>query len=311
MSEPIPYPTVIRENTLIAWQCTPQAPVIQAAHQTRDWMDQSDQRFPYRCLPLVIANSFGWDILNPLTFSASWNGGKSPTDVQILWPTNQRTNLPQAHFGVGVLTFTMSHLFQTSPGMNLYVKGPPNEPKDGIIPLEGIIETDWCPATFTMNWLFTRPGHQVTFTAGESICRIFPVPRNLTEAIHPEIRMLEDNPGLAKLHQDWRLKRDEFNAGLKIPDSEFSKRKWQKEYFQGGGVEVWPKFENHQTKLHQEEFTDHRSADSHLPDLVPVDNLRSIQVRGLGGQIQTLFIKNHLFSEDYPCPYRFPAAKLS
>ena len=38
------------------------------------------------------------------------------------------------------------------------VQGPINRPKDGIAALPGIIETDWSPYSFTMNWMFTRPG---------------------------------------------------------------------------------------------------------------------------------------------------------
>jgi Family of unknown function (DUF6065) len=29
----------------------------------RAWMDATDQRFAYRCLPLNIANAHGWEIL--------------------------------------------------------------------------------------------------------------------------------------------------------------------------------------------------------------------------------------------------------
>jgi hypothetical protein len=30
-----------------------------------------------------------------------------------------------------------------------------------ISPLDGIVETDWLEATFTMNWKLTRPNHTV------------------------------------------------------------------------------------------------------------------------------------------------------
>ena len=36
------------------------------------------------------------------------------------------------------------------------VTGPFNQPKDAIQPLTAIVETDWAPFTFTMNWKFTR-----------------------------------------------------------------------------------------------------------------------------------------------------------
>ena len=63
---------------------------------------------------------------------------------------------PLSAFGEGVLTFHINGLFRTPPGWNLWVGGSPNSPKDGIYPLTGVIETDWSPYTFTMNWRFTR-----------------------------------------------------------------------------------------------------------------------------------------------------------
>jgi len=43
--------------------------------------------------------------------------------------------------------------------------GPPNWPKDGVYPLSGLVETDWLPFPFTMNWQMTRAG-SVSFSAG-------------------------------------------------------------------------------------------------------------------------------------------------
>ena len=36
-------------------------------------------------------------------------------------------------------------------------------------PLVGLIETDWLPFPFTMNWVFTRPG-RVRLEKGEPFC---------------------------------------------------------------------------------------------------------------------------------------------
>jgi hypothetical protein len=284
---------VIESDSLIAWQCTTHAPVIRVATQTRKWMDDAHQKFPYRCLPLVIANSFGWDILNPLSFSAYWTGGPLPSDVKILFPNNKASTIPQAHFGSGVLTFTLGHLFKTPPNINLYVKGPPNYPKDGIIPLEGIVETDSSPATFTMNYLFTRRNSEVVFEAGEPYCRIFPIPRFMTETLSPELRMLEDDPQLNKTHIEWRATRDQFNKGLAIPGSEYAERKWQKDYFHGGGEgTLWPKFKNHQTRLRQSEFKDFRPENIINQDMVPDKSLRPITLKASNGAPFVMFIQN-------------------
>ncbi len=299
--EPTSIPPVVCDDQLIAWQCSSHAPVLKSAGTDRKWMDEAAVKFPYRCLPMVIANAFGWDVLNPVTFAAVWTGGAEPEAVKITWPGQQTSPIPQGHFGAGVLTFTLGHLFQTPPGVNLFIKGPPNEPKDGIVALEGIVETDNSPATFTMNWLFTRKNHQVVFQAGESFCRFFPIPRYVTEAIEPEVRSLHDNPGLEKLHNEWRGSRDVFNKGLKIPDSEYAKRKWQKEYFQGGGG-AWPKFKEHQTRLQQKEFLDKRNPEIKEQDFLPDAETRSVMISLHGVQVPIHLVDGN--SGDRKCPYR-------
>src|SRR5262245_59488229 len=63
-----------------------------------------------------------------------------------------------SHFGNGVLTFPVGYLFRTDPGVAVWARGIPNYAKDGIVALDGVIETDWLCFTFTMNWQCTRPG---------------------------------------------------------------------------------------------------------------------------------------------------------
>ena len=136
-------------------------------------MDQFVDRHPYRCLPLTMANSTGWEILCPVGFTAEWNGGRPPRTSS----SPPTTRIPdfqdfaKSHFSHGVLTFHPGYLFRTPRGWSMWVMGPPNHIKDGIQPLVGLVETDWLPFPFTMNWHFTRPG-RVRFAKGEPFCFI-------------------------------------------------------------------------------------------------------------------------------------------
>ena len=126
----------------------------------RAWMDATDQRFAYRCLPLTIANSFGWELILPADVTAEWNGGAGLPDLSVTvdgaaWGNGK---LAASHFGHGVLTFHTGYLFRTDPGVGLLVRGAPNWAMGEIHPLEAIVETDWLPFSFTMNWQFINPG---------------------------------------------------------------------------------------------------------------------------------------------------------
>ena len=151
-----------------------------------------------------------------------------------------------------MLTFHIDLLFRTDPGVSLWVSGPPNAPKDGIAPLTGIVETDWSPATFTMNWRFTRPHHPVRFAPGEAVCFLFPIPRDLIARVRPSLRPLADDPATEAAHRAWSGARSAFNAGLKEPDSAARAQGWQRDYHRGRieGTEA----DRHLTRLRPRDF---------------------------------------------------------
>lgn len=232
-------------------------PAIRPAPAQRDWMDRTPLRFAYRCLPLVIANSHGWELLVDRPFSAFWTGGSAAEDVQVYFPGEVGSELASSHFGSGVLTFRVGYLFETEEGYNLWITGPVNAPKDGIAPLSGIVETDWMPYTFTMNWRFTRPG-TVRFEAGEPFCHFFPVPRHLASAVEPELHDLDEAPEKAAVYRSWRASRDGLLERLKEGRLEPTEEVWGKDYLKGqspGGEVVAPE---HDSRLVIKPFADRR-----------------------------------------------------
>jgi hypothetical protein len=227
---------------------------IRPAPLERDWMDGTPVRFAYRCLPLNIANAYGWELLCPSGFRAVWSGGEKAGSITIV--ADNGTSAPAiSHFGSGILTFPIACLFRTDPEFDLMAQGPINRPKDGIAALSGLIETDWLPFTFTMNWRFTRPAIPVRFEKGEPYCHIFPVRRSDLESVEPEIRSISEAPELAEKNKMWNVSRESFNADLNNPHSEAVAQKWQKFYYAGkdsGGDPL--SADNHRTKLRLRPF---------------------------------------------------------
>ncbi|HLH98968.1 MAG TPA: DUF6065 family protein [Xanthobacteraceae bacterium] len=205
---------------------------IRPAPPERDWMDKSDQRYAYRCLPLNIANAYGWEILCPSGFTAIWNG-YADLDAIVVAPDPGTTAPAISHFGRGILTFHVPLLFQTGPDVDLVVQGPINRPKDAIAPLTGVVETDWAPYTFTMNWQFTRPQAAIRFEAGEPYCHVFPVRRGELEGITPRLAAIATKPDLKRQYETWMQSRNQFNADLKLAGSDAQAEKWQKRYHRG------------------------------------------------------------------------------
>jgi hypothetical protein len=205
---------------------------IRPARRERKWMEDADKKFPYRCLPLVVANQYGWEILSTHHFRATWDGTSAADGLTVENLSGDGVLFASSHFGAGVLTFEIPFLFQTPEGWNLMVRGPANNPKDGIVPLDGIVETDWTHSTFTMNWRFTRAG-TVEFTSGEPICLFFPIQRGTLEKFRGELRALESNKDLEKEYREWSASRERFLVGLEKGKPHVVAQGWQKDYFQG------------------------------------------------------------------------------
>ncbi|HUH92714.1 MAG TPA: DUF6065 family protein [Casimicrobiaceae bacterium] len=219
---------------LVCYALRPDAPVIRPAPPTRPWMDGIAENHAYRCLPLNIANSHGWEILSPCAFEVQWTGGTHVNAVS-LRALDDYPHLPQlavSHFSYGIVTFHLGYLFRTEPGWDLLASGSLNRPKDGIAPLAGVIETDWLPYPFTMNWQMTRPG-SVRFDKDEPLCMIYPVPHAALQDVVPEIVDLEADPELKRQTMEWKQQRDEFMRKFEAMDPRTRKDGWQRYYFLG------------------------------------------------------------------------------
>jgi len=213
---------------------TDRPPDIVPGRQQRAWMDKFLDRHPYRCLPLNMANSTGWEILCPVGFSAEWNGGLRAEDITVTpdHPFPNFSDFVRSHFSHGVLTFHPGYMFRTPEGWSTWTGGPPNHVKDGIQPLAGLVETDWLPYPFTMNWMFTRPG-RITFRKGEPFCFITLMQDKVLETFDLVQKTLTRDPELNGQYEAWRDRRADFNARIAKRDPATMKEAWQRYYFRG------------------------------------------------------------------------------
>ncbi len=140
-------------------------------------------------LDLSSASGKGWVLRCPYAFEATWNGGPNAEDIAIRIdaPDGDALAFVQSYFGAGLLTFYPGYQFQTEAPHNLWVRGPVNWPKDGLYPLEQIVDTSLLPCTITINWMFTHPNHTIRFTAGEPFATVLPYPKSAPENLTLEV----------------------------------------------------------------------------------------------------------------------------
>ena len=210
------------------------APKMVPGRLNRDWMDQMPDRHAYRCLPLNMANVSGWELLCNQGFEIEWNGGPGVEDIQIIpdHPDRHINHLVSSHFSHGIFTFHTGYLFRTPKDWSMWAMGPPNRPKDGVSPLSGLVETDWLPYPFTMNWRFTAPC-RVRFEEDEPFCFVTVIEYGALDEIVPRIHQMDDNPELKAEYETWREARSEFNKRIDANDPVAIREAWQKFYMKG------------------------------------------------------------------------------
>ena len=231
---------------LIAYATTdPHGFVPEPAAAKRAWIEATPNRFGRRCLPLTIANHAGWAICVPFGVRARWNGDDAlgNVEIEVLDPTHPARSWVADHFGAGIVTFSIPYVFRTPPGVQLLVRGAPNFWIEGAHALEGLVETDWASASFTMNWRIFAPNRWVRWRAGDPICFLQPVSVALLEAAQPQIVMMSDVPAVDQAFRAWSSSREAFNA-----DPERGPRAWQRHYYLGKEV-TGERAPSHRTRL--------------------------------------------------------------
>ena len=230
----------------------------------RDWMNATQNRSAYRCLPLTIVNQTGWWIRHPVGFSATWRGDHAPGNIDFQfdiagdlwkdWINNQ--------FGEGIITWNTPFLFRTRPeGSRLLVCGPANYFKRNAHPLTALIESDWMSMSFTMNWKLMTPGEPVRFEAGEPLFQAIPLRGNACgdlEGASVTFRRLGDDPEMNRAYYEWHQSRKRFHE-MKA-QGEVKPDEWQKDYFQGRDVSGRELAPSHMTKVKPPQVRFHSAA---------------------------------------------------
>ncbi len=191
----------------------------------RDWFVQH----AYFCLPLMMANEYGFIVRSHYTFEVEWNGGQSPEDVICEHKLSDlekrshanRTQVIGSHFGMGVVTVQNRWVYRTPKGVNLMTINPPNLFIDGIHHMSGIIETDNLRRDFTFNLKITRPNCRICINKGTPIGCIIPYPRNYIDRFQVKIadrtmlppKIIKNEQDTMKLHGIERAEIDAKNPG--------------------------------------------------------------------------------------------------
>ncbi len=168
----------------------------------RGWMTKTTNSYAYECLPLNIANEYGWAVLCPTDFSATWNGGDTNDALEVEYFDSSFSQFAKSHFAHGILTINLDFVIQTPENVALYVRGMPNENLDGAHPLDAIVETDWLPFTFTYNYKFFKPC-TINFKKGDPLFCFFPIKKGEIESYSLYSQNIKNNKKFNKEYENF------------------------------------------------------------------------------------------------------------
>lgn len=136
-----------------------------------------------------------WQLCCPVAFTACWNGGSRAEDITLHLTTGASTQpaFVQSNLGQGLLTFYPGYQFKTASDWLLWVRGPHNLFKDGLAPLESLVDASLLPCSIAIHWQFTRPGQTIHFAAGEPFATLLLYPQAALATMAVEIGQLTDN----------------------------------------------------------------------------------------------------------------------
>jgi hypothetical protein len=132
----------------------------------------------YWCLPMLAANTLGWTLYNPVEFSVMWRGGGDRSAVMVECDDPEWV---KSWFGYGTFTLFPPFFVRTSPDIDVWVRPVANYARPGVLTMEGVVETDWLQAGFTLNFMLLLPLSKLVFKVGDPLVQFVPYPRGFIE----------------------------------------------------------------------------------------------------------------------------------
>jgi hypothetical protein len=167
--------------------------ILRKPSRKRDWFDPHF----YKCLPLSIANEYGYVIVAEFDFSVVWNGGDNVNDLKFFLPDDIRDNhgkglypTVKSHFGFGIITIELPFHIRSPKGVNIMTINPPNFVLPNMTVMSGVVETDNLRRSFTCNLKVQMPNIEVVIPKGTPLAGFIPIPRYYADSF--EMKFAEE-----------------------------------------------------------------------------------------------------------------------
>jgi hypothetical protein len=139
----------------------------------------------YRCLPLTIANQYGFILKSAYDMTLYWSGRESDAVVVQMTGANPNGQKGTEHiqnvftnFESGVVSIENFCTLRTPPGINLMTIQPPNMINNpDLFVMSGVVEADNLRRTFTFNVRVLNEKKKIKIKKGDPLAAFIPIPR--------------------------------------------------------------------------------------------------------------------------------------
>lgn len=140
----------------------------------RDWMDATDNKHAYKCLPVSQANTIGWSVSFLHDIEFIWDGISDTSDshVTIL---KDKGNVAYTTRANATISFQSGLYFKTEQDMSILSISPPNYFIDGASAFTSIISTSFFPDSYPIAWRITKPNTPILIPAGMPVATLIPI----------------------------------------------------------------------------------------------------------------------------------------
>lgn len=147
---------------------------IEPLRNKRDWMDETLNSHAYRCMPLSLANSYGWGISFPEDISfimIEKNHSGEKTEIKIL----KGERFAHAERRNSLVTFRTGLMFKTGLNSTLFTYPVPNQFIDGVESLSAFLNTELFKGEHQPSLRVNQLNKEITIKAGTPIFAIMPI----------------------------------------------------------------------------------------------------------------------------------------
>lgn len=184
-------------NNITVYKSDKDSADIKQVSIKRDWMDKTDNKHAYQCMPVSLANTLGWAISFPEDISFIWDGISDTSDTHVkIIKGHKYCSTARAN---GTISFNTYLTVKTDENITTLIMPVPNQFNENAQCFTTLITTSFYKSMIPIAWKILKPNVEIKIPAGYPVAVILPI--SLTELQNFEVN-IEKESMLEKFHNE-------------------------------------------------------------------------------------------------------------